>query len=99
MTNIAPAAAPVPHAETKNAPASGAEAAGVPVECGATGKIWKIVKAEGEKVAKGEAVVILESMKMEIPVVSPVEGTVTRVLVTEGSDVESGKRIALVEPK
>ena len=49
--------------------------------------------------AKGEAVVILESMKMEIPVVSPVEGTVTRILVTEGSDVESGKRIALVEPK
>ena len=99
VTNIAPAAAPVPHAETKNASASGAEAAGVPVECGATGKIWKIVKAEGDKVAKGEAVVILESRKMEIPVVSPVEGTVTRVLVTEGSDVESGKRIALVEPK
>ena len=72
---------------------------GVAVKSGATGKIWKNVKKEGDAVSKGEAIVILESMKMEIPVVSPVEGTVTRILVTEGSDVESGKRIALVEPK
>ena len=48
VTNITPAAAPVTPAETKNASISGAEAAGVPVECGATGKIWKIVKAEGD---------------------------------------------------
>ncbi len=52
------------------------------------------VVAEGDTVADGDTLVILESMKMEIPVIAEVDGTVTKVAVTEGQVVQEGDLIA-----
>jgi len=59
--------------------------------------VWRVVVSPGDAVAAGDALVILESMKMEIPVESPVAGTVRDVLVREGSVVQEGDVIAVVE--
>jgi acetyl-CoA carboxylase biotin carboxyl carrier protein len=59
--------------------------------------VWKIVVAEGDAVSAGDPLVILESMKMEIPVESPVNGTVTDMRVREGAVVQEGDVIAVVE--
>jgi biotin carboxyl carrier protein len=59
--------------------------------------VWKIVVAEGDAVADGDTLVILESMKMEIPVLSEVEGTVAKLAVSEGDVVQQGDLIAVVE--
>ena len=83
----APVAAPAPKA------ASGA-AGSVKVEAGAAGKIFKIEKKVGDTVAKGDAVLILEAMKMEIPVVAPADGTVASINVAVGDAVESGALLA-----
>jgi acetyl-CoA carboxylase biotin carboxyl carrier protein len=55
-----------------------------------TGTVWKIEVKAGDAVTEGQTVVILESMKMEMPVESPTAGQVTAVLVTEGQAVEEG---------
>ncbi|MDQ4104062.1 MAG: biotin/lipoyl-binding carrier protein [Actinomycetota bacterium] len=59
--------------------------------------VWKIVVAEGDTVSDGDTLVILESMKMEIPVLSEVEGTVAKLAVSEGDVVQQGDLIAVVE--
>ena len=59
--------------------------------------VWKVVVSPGDQVAEGDALVILESMKMEIPVETPVAGTVAEVLVEEGGIVQEGDVIAVVE--
>ena len=59
--------------------------------------VWKVVVAEGDTVAEGDPIVILESMKMEIPVESPASGTVKEVRVQEGGVVQEGDVIAVVE--
>ena len=59
--------------------------------------VWKIVVAEGDSVSDGDTVVILESMKMEIPVLSEVDGTVAKLAVSEGDVVQQGDLIAVVE--
>jgi acetyl-CoA carboxylase biotin carboxyl carrier protein len=59
--------------------------------------VWKVVVAAGEPVGAGDPLVILESMKMEIPVESPVAGTVTKLRVQEGGVVQEGDVIAVVE--
>ena len=59
--------------------------------------VWKVVVAPGDVVAEGDAVVILESMKMEIPVESPFSGTVREVRVKEGAVVQEGDVVAVVE--
>ncbi len=61
-----------------------------------TANVWKVIAASGQQVATGEDLVILESMKMEIPVTAPVAGTV-RLAVTEGQVVNEGDLIAEVE--
>ena len=55
-----------------------------------TGTVWKIEVRPGDAVTEGQALVILESMKMEMPVESPVAGTVTAVTAREGASVEEG---------
>ena len=55
-----------------------------------TGTVWKIEVKVGDVVAEGQTVVVLESMKMEMPVESPSAGTVAVVLVKEGDSVEEG---------
>ncbi len=59
--------------------------------------VWKVVVAAGDSVGLGDPLVILESMKMEIPVESPVAGTVRELRVQEGGLVQEGDVIAVVE--
>ena len=61
------------------------------------GTVWKVTKALGEAVDYGDTVVILESMKMEIPVEADSSGTVVKILVAEGDVVDDG--LALMELK
>lgn len=101
----APAAAPVaaPKAAPKAAPAAPKAAApagaagSVKVEAGAAGKIFKLEKKVGDAVKKGDAVVILEAMKMEIPVVAPQDGTVASINVAVGDSVEAGALLATLK--
>jgi acetyl-CoA carboxylase biotin carboxyl carrier protein len=58
-----------------------------------TGTVWKIEVKVGDSVAEGQTVVILESMKMEMPVESVVGGKVTAILVKEGDAVEEGAAV------
>ena len=91
----APKAAPV--AAPKAAPAAPKAAAGagsVRVEAGAAGKVFKIEAPVGTTVKKGDAVVIIEAMKMEIPVVAPQDGTVASIDVAVGDAVEAGGLLA-----
>ena len=57
----------------------------------------EVVAAEGATVADGDTLVILESMKMEIPVLAEDSGTVTRLAVAEGDVVQEGDLIAVIE--
>ncbi len=59
--------------------------------------VWKVVVTAGDRVAPGDPLVILESMKMEIPVPSPVGGVVAEVRVEEGGVVQEGDVIAVVD--
>ncbi len=61
------------------------------------GNVMSVVVAEGAELSEGDTLIILESMKMEIPVVTEVGGTVTKLAVAEGDVVQSGDLIALVE--
>lgn len=61
------------------------------------GKVWQIEAQVGEEVEEEDPVVILESMKMEIPVVAPADGKVSEILVKEGDTVEEGQVVARVE--
>ncbi|HWK23372.1 MAG TPA: acetyl-CoA carboxylase biotin carboxyl carrier protein subunit [Ureibacillus sp.] len=54
------------------------------VRASMAGTVWKFLVNEGDKVEVGQDVVILESMKMEIPIVTETAGTVTRIIATEG---------------
>jgi biotin carboxyl carrier protein len=56
--------------------------------------VWKVLVSEGDTVSDGDTLVILESMKMEIPVIAEVDGTVSSVAVTEGQVVQEGDLIA-----
>jgi acetyl-CoA carboxylase biotin carboxyl carrier protein len=59
-----------------------------------TGNVWKIVAQVGQAVDEDEPILILESMKMEIPVAAPEAGTVTEILVVEGATVSEGTVVA-----
>jgi len=58
--------------------------------------VWKVVAAAGASVAPGDTVVILESMKMEIPVLAESTGTVLELRVDEGDVVQEGDVLAVV---
>ncbi|MEY3361472.1 MAG: hypothetical protein RL531_1191 [Actinomycetota bacterium] len=62
-----------------------------------TANVWKVVVDEGRAVAEGDEIVILESMKMEIPVVTETPGIVRELHVTEGQTVREGDLIALID--
>ena len=59
--------------------------------------VWKVVAAEGAEVADGDTLVILESMKMEIPVLAESSGTLTHLHVAEGDVVQEGDLIAVID--
>ena len=59
--------------------------------------VWKVVVAQGDAVTDGDTLVILESMKMEIPVLADGTGTVRTLAVAEGDVVQEGDLIAEIE--
>ena len=87
----APKAAPKAPAA---APRAAGEAGSIKVEAGAAGKVFKLEKKVGDAVKKGDAVVIIEAMKMEIPVVAPEDGTVASIDVAVGDMIEAGAVLA-----
>ncbi|GAA1418563.1 biotin/lipoyl-binding carrier protein [Catellatospora coxensis] len=59
--------------------------------------VWKVVAAAGDEVSEGDTLVILESMKMEIPVIVEADGVVSKIAVNEGDVVQEGDLIAVIE--
>ena len=96
----APVAAAAPVAAPKAAPAAAPKAAApagagsIQVKAGAAGKVFSIDASVGQAVKAGDAVVTVEAMKMEIPVVAPEDGTVASIDVVVGDAVESGAVLA-----
>ena len=84
----APAAAPAPAAKPAGAAGS------IEVKAGAAGKVFKIEANVGQAVKRGDAVVIIEAMKMEIPCVAPEDGTVASIDVAVGDAIEAGAVLA-----
>ena len=62
-----------------------------------TGSIWKIETAVGQALEEGHTVLIIESMKMEIPLVAEEGGTLVEILVAEGDAIVEGQVLAIVE--
>ena len=96
----APAAAQVaaPRAAAPAAPAAAPKAAAgagsIQVKAGAAGKVFQVPTSVGQKVEAGDTVIIIEAMKMEIPVVAPEAGTIASIDVAVGDAVESGAVLA-----
>ena len=95
----APAAAPVaaPRAAAPAAPAAAPKAAGagsIQVKAGAAGKVFQVPTSVGQKVEKCDTGIVIEAMKLEIPVVAPEAGTIASIDVAVGDAVESGAVLA-----
>ena len=86
-------AAPAPKAPAAAPKAAGA-AGGIKVEAGAAGKVFKVEASVGQKVSKGDTVIILEAMKMENEIVAPQDGTIASINVAVGDMVEPGATLA-----
>ena len=69
----------------------------VDIKAEITGNIWKILAQPGQQVGEDEPIVMMESMKMEIPVSAPEAGTVKEILVKEGDVVTEGSVVARIE--
>jgi acetyl-CoA carboxylase biotin carboxyl carrier protein len=59
--------------------------------------VWKVVVSEGDQVEEGDTIVILESMKMEIPVIAEDTGALVKLHVAEGDVIQEGDLIAVIE--
>jgi acetyl-CoA carboxylase biotin carboxyl carrier protein len=62
-----------------------------------TGSVWKIQAKPGDKLEADDTIMVLESMKMEIPVLAPDGGRIVKILVAEGDSVKEGQDLAIVE--
>ena len=69
----------------------------IEVESEVTGRIWKIITESGNEVSEGDTILILESMKMEIPVEAPCDGTLLEILLSEGESVVEEQAVAIIE--
>ncbi len=87
VTKARPVSTPVAKTPVEAPKASGAGS--VTVKAGAAGKVVKLVAEVGQAVKKGDSVIIIESMKMEIPVVAPEDGTVASIDVAVGDSIDS----------
>lgn len=67
------------------------------VQAHITGTVWKIEVKEGDAVEEGQVVVILESMKMEMPVEAPAAGKVASIAISEGQAVDEGATLVVLE--
>ncbi len=61
------------------------------------GKVWQIEASPGDRLEEEDPIIILESMKMEIPVVAPIKGTLREILVGEGDSVQEGQDVAIMD--
>lgn len=61
------------------------------------GSVWKITSAVGQRLASGEVVMVIESMKMEIPVIAEEGGVVVELRVAEGQAIAEGEVVAVLE--
>ena len=96
-TPVAAAPAPAPAAAPAPAPAHTPAAVGtgaIKVTASVPGKVVKAAASVGQAVKAGDPIVILEAMKMEIPVVAPQDGTVASIDVAAGAAVENGDVLA-----
>jgi acetyl-CoA carboxylase biotin carboxyl carrier protein len=67
------------------------------VEAQIAGNVWKIERAVGDTVQEEDVILILESMKMEIPVEAPCGGKLTEIRVAEGDSIEEGAVLAVID--
>lgn len=67
------------------------------IESEVTGTVWKVEVSVGDEVSEGDVLLILESMKMEIPVESPIDGLVSELRVEPEEAVEEDQVVAVVE--
>jgi acetyl-CoA carboxylase biotin carboxyl carrier protein len=67
------------------------------VEAQIAGNLWKIEKSVGDVVEEEDVLMIIESMKMEIPVEAPCGGRVAEIRVAEGDSIEEGAVLAVIE--
>ena len=68
------------------------------IESLVTGTVWKIERQVGDTLAEGDTILIVESMKMEIPIDAPANGVLRELLVAEGESVSEGQVLALLSP-
>ena len=97
---VARAAAPIaaPKAAPAAAPKAASGAAGsIEVKAGAAGKVFKIEAKVGDQVKKGDTVIIIEAMKMEIPLVAPADGVVASIDCAPGDACEAGNVLATLK--
>jgi len=69
----------------------------IEIESDVTGTVWKIEVKENVSVSEGDTLIILESMKMEIPVLASDDGTVVEILVEEEEPVSEGQVVVVLE--
>jgi urea carboxylase len=79
-------------------PLDDALGAGTRAQAHVPGSVWKVLVREGQRVAAGDPLVILESMKMEIIVAAPSDGVIARVVCREGQSVSAGQVLAVLDP-
>ena len=66
------------------------------IEAPAPGKVLRVLAEAGKPIKKGERVVLMEALKMELPIVAPVAGTVKTINVSAGQTVEAGDTLAVI---
>ncbi|MCS5637318.1 MAG: biotin/lipoyl-binding carrier protein [Myxococcota bacterium] len=69
----------------------------IEIEAEIAGNVWKIEKSVGDRVSEEDVLLILESMKMEIPVEAPCSGKVSEIRVAEGDAVDEGTVLVVIE--
>lgn len=90
VASSAPSAAPITPPAASAKPAAGGALGTVTIESPLPGSIFKILAKAGEKVKKGQVIIIIEAMKMENEVLSPSDGTIVSMNVTEGATINAG---------
>ena len=68
------------------------------IESLVTGTVWKLERQAGDTLAEGDTILIIESMKMEIPIDAPANGVLRELLVAEGESVQEGQVLAVLSP-
>ena len=67
------------------------------IEAQIAGNVWKVEKQVGDEVEEEDVIMIIESMKMEIPVEAPCDGRISEIRVAEGDSIEEGAILAVID--